>query len=240
MAGGVALGAWRHAGCRRMPSATSRRANMGLAADGCGPAISHLTESRKPGEPPVGGVYRPIALTREPDGILKGYSTMLRLSLCWAGGRQRLYDPVTNAYLEHWREVVTARAAAEAERAAAEARATVEQATRLAERAARSRAGCPRGRRGSEYGSLRRNCVAGPRKGSLSPWPSPGLSYQGAAGTVPLHSGGTIGGPDSPLPQSVRRLPGGPALPIALCGIFGGRAKGERDGTDTRRRSAAG
>ena len=85
----------------------------------------------------MGGVYRPIALTREPDGILKGYSAVLRLSLCWAGGRPRLYDPATNTYLEHWREVAAARDAAEAERDAAEARATAEQAARLAERAAR-------------------------------------------------------------------------------------------------------
>ena len=89
------------------------------------------------GERLVDGMYRPIALTTEPDGILKGYSAVLRLSLCWAGGRPRLYDPASDTYLEHWREVVTARAAAEAERAAADARATVEQATRLAERAAR-------------------------------------------------------------------------------------------------------
>ena len=88
----------------------------------------------------MGGVYRPIALTREPDGILKGYSAVLRLSLCWAGGRPRLYDPASDTYLEHWREVVTARAAAEAERDAAEARATVEQAALLAERAARAAA----------------------------------------------------------------------------------------------------
>ena len=89
------------------------------------------------GERLVDGMYQPIALTREPDGILKGYSTMLRLSLCWAGGRPRLYDPAANAYLEHWREVAAARDAAEAERDAAEARATAEQAARLAERAAR-------------------------------------------------------------------------------------------------------
>ncbi len=76
------------------------------------------------GERLVDGAYQPIALTREPDGILKGYSPVLGLSLCWAGGRLRLYDPATNTYLESWREVA-------AERDAAEARATVEQAGRL-------------------------------------------------------------------------------------------------------------
>ena len=96
------------------------------------------------GEQLVDGVYQPIALTREPDGILKGYSAVLRLSLCWAGGRPRLHDPTTNTYLENWREVAAARAAAEVERKAAEAernaaetRVAVEQAARLAERAAR-------------------------------------------------------------------------------------------------------
>ncbi len=89
------------------------------------------------GEQLVDGVYQPISLTREPDGILKGYSAVLRLSLCWAGGRPRLHDPTTNTYLENWREVAAARAAAEVERNAAETRVAVEQAARLAERAAR-------------------------------------------------------------------------------------------------------
>ena len=31
----------------------------------------------------VNGVYQPIALTTEPDGVLKGYSPILGLSLCW-------------------------------------------------------------------------------------------------------------------------------------------------------------
>lgn len=92
------------------------------------------------GEQLVDGVYQPIALTREPDGILgilKGYSAVLKLSLCWAGGRPRLYDPATNTYLDSWREVAAARAAAETQRNAAETRVAVEQAARLAERAAR-------------------------------------------------------------------------------------------------------
>ena len=86
----------------------------------------------------VNGVYQPIELTTEPDGILKGYSPMLGLSVCWQARLPRLYDPVTNTYLESWRDVAAARASAEverdtaeAERDAAEARATVEQAARL-------------------------------------------------------------------------------------------------------------
>ena len=89
------------------------------------------------GEQLVNGVYRPIELTREPDGILKGYSDVLGVSVCWAARLPRLYDPATNTYLESGREVWAARLAAEAERDAAEARVAVEQAARLAERAAR-------------------------------------------------------------------------------------------------------
>ena len=90
------------------------------------------------GEQLVNGVYQPIELTTEPDGILKGYSPVLGLSVCWQARLPRLYDSVTNTYLESWREVAAARSsaeverdAAEAERDAAEARATVEQAARL-------------------------------------------------------------------------------------------------------------
>ena len=73
----------------------------------------------------VGGVYEPIELTTAPDGRLKGYSEVLGLSLCWAGGWPRLYDPATDTYLESWPEVWAAREAAEAQ-------AAVEQAARLA------------------------------------------------------------------------------------------------------------
>ncbi len=89
------------------------------------------------GDQLVGGVYRPIALTTAPDGILKGYSEVLGLSLCWDNNWPRLYDPATNSYLTNWRQE---RAARQAERAAYEAQAAVEQAERLAERAAREAA----------------------------------------------------------------------------------------------------
>ena len=92
---------------------------------------------RLAGDRLVGGVYRPIALTTAPDGILKGYSEVLGLSLCWDNNWPRLYDPATNSYLTNWRQE---RAARQAERAAYEAQAAVEQAERLAERAARQAA----------------------------------------------------------------------------------------------------
>ena len=71
----------------------------------------------------TGGVYQPVELTTGPDGILKGYSPILGLSLCWDEGWPRFYDPNTGRYLENWRQT-TARAEAEA-RARAEAEAEV-------------------------------------------------------------------------------------------------------------------
>ena len=70
----------------------------------------------------VGDEYQPIELTTEPDGILKGYSEVLELSLAWDDGWPRFYDPATGAYLENWRQE---RAALQAER---EARAAAENA----------------------------------------------------------------------------------------------------------------
>ena len=78
----------------------------------------------------VGNEYEPIALTTAPDGILKGYSEILGLSLCWDENWPRLYDPETNSYLETWQQERAAREAAEVERDAAEAQVAVEQAAR--------------------------------------------------------------------------------------------------------------
>ena len=93
--------------------------------------------ARLAGDRLVGNEYEPIALTTAPDGILKGYSKILGLYLCWDANWPRLYDPVTNTYLETWQQERAAREAAEVERDAAEAQAAVEQAERLAEQAAR-------------------------------------------------------------------------------------------------------
>ena len=67
--------------------------------------------------------------TTAPDGILKGYSEILGLSLCWAGGWPRLYDPATDTYPTNWRQE---RADRQAERNAYEAQVAIEQAGRLA------------------------------------------------------------------------------------------------------------
>ena len=80
----------------------------------------------------VGGAYQPIELTTAPDGILKGYSAVLGLSLCWDDNWPRLYDPATGTYLEGWPEVWEAREAAEVRATEAEVQIAVEQAGRLA------------------------------------------------------------------------------------------------------------
>jgi hypothetical protein len=67
------------------------------------------------GERLVDGVYQPIELTSEPDGVLKGYSDVLKLSLCWDEGQARIYNPETGTYLANLTEARVARAEAEAE-----------------------------------------------------------------------------------------------------------------------------
>ena len=78
---------------------------------------------RLAGDRLVDGEYRPIELTTAPDGLLKGYSEVLGLSLCWDNGWPRLYDPAAGTYLETWQQERAAREAAEAQ-------AAIEQASR--------------------------------------------------------------------------------------------------------------
>ena len=82
------------------------------------------------------GEYQAIELTTEPDGVLKGYSEVLELSLCWDDGWPRFYDPATGTYLEDWRETLAARADAEVRAVEATARADTAEAElrRLRER----------------------------------------------------------------------------------------------------------
>lgn len=74
----------------------------------------------------VDGQYQTIPLTSDPDGVLKGYSSILEISLCWIEERNwlRFYDPATGSYLSNLPEMHAAldreRAALEAERAARE------------------------------------------------------------------------------------------------------------------------
>ena len=75
----------------------------------------------------VDGQYQPIPLTTEPDGVLKGYSAVLHVSLCWIeeGNRLRFHDQAAGGYLSTIPELhaalQTERSALEAERAAREA-----------------------------------------------------------------------------------------------------------------------
>ncbi len=71
--------------------------------------------TRLAGERLVGGAYQPLPLTTEPDGVLKGYSPVLGVSLCWDDGWPRLYDPATDSYLESWQQERAAREAAESQ-----------------------------------------------------------------------------------------------------------------------------
>ena len=41
-------------------------------------------------------------MSGEPDGILKGYSPALRLSLCWDNEMLRFYDPGSGDYLRNF------------------------------------------------------------------------------------------------------------------------------------------
>ncbi len=76
----------------------------------------------------VGSAYQEIGLTTEPDGILKAYSEVLELSLCWDEGWPRFYDPSTGSYLENWRQVSADREAERAARRSAETRRDVAEA----------------------------------------------------------------------------------------------------------------
>ena len=92
---------------------------------------------RLAGDRLVAGAYEPISLTTAPDGILKGYSEVLRLSLCWDAGWPRFYDPATASYLESWQEVWVSREIAELRASEAEFRVT-EFETRATEAETRS------------------------------------------------------------------------------------------------------
>ncbi len=80
----------------------------------------------------VDGAYRPLPPTREPDGILKIYSPLLQVSVCWDNGWPRLYGPAAGAYLEGWREVWYARRDAEERAAASERQREAAEVARLA------------------------------------------------------------------------------------------------------------
>ena len=69
----------------------------------------------------VDGEYQDIELTTEPDGILKGYSEVLRLSVAWHDGFPRLYDHASGRYIERRKDTAARANAAEVRADAAEA-----------------------------------------------------------------------------------------------------------------------
>ena len=84
----------------------------------------------------VNGVYQPIELTAEPDGVPKLYSQVLGLSFSWQDGQLKFYHRETGTYLLTYREQQAAQQAAEAAQRAAE---TARQAAETDLRSAHSR-----------------------------------------------------------------------------------------------------
>ena len=62
----------------------------------------------------VNNTYEPLELTTEPDGILKGYSPILRLSLCWLDEMLKFYNHETRTYLRNLIQTQAALTQAEA------------------------------------------------------------------------------------------------------------------------------
>ena len=93
------------------------------------------------------GIYQPIPLTTELDGVIRGYSEALDLSLCWVAGRLRYRDRVRGRYLPDSTESEARANAAESRANAAEARAEAEiRARARAEAEARANAAEARAR----------------------------------------------------------------------------------------------
>ena len=96
------------------------------------------------GEELIDGEYRHTQLNTEPDGILKGYSPLLRISLCWQEGMLTFYDHQSGSYLRNLPDTradlqaeQTARQLEQAARQEAEAARLLEQAARQEAEAAR-------------------------------------------------------------------------------------------------------
>ena len=83
----------------------------------------------------VDGAYEALPSTTEPDGILKIYSPVLEVSICWDAGWPLLYDPATGTYQRNWHAEYAARIAAEEQRDAARADRDTARADRDAARA---------------------------------------------------------------------------------------------------------
>ena len=65
-----------------------------------------------------GQEYQPLPVSRDLDGVIRGYSPLLGLVLCWDQAKLRFYDPATSSYC---RTLTEAEHALEAERTARQA-----------------------------------------------------------------------------------------------------------------------
>ena len=74
------------------------------------------------GEELVNGEYRRFELTTEPDGVLKGYSPLLRLYLCRQDDMLTFFNPDTAEYLRNLPDTQAALRAEQAARQSAEVR----------------------------------------------------------------------------------------------------------------------
>ncbi len=83
----------------------------------------------------VNGLYRPLELTTEPDDVLKGYSPILGLSLCWHDGEMYFYDHETQSYLTNWAHDQETLREAQAELTETQAELRSERAGRAADQA---------------------------------------------------------------------------------------------------------
>ena len=81
------------------------------------------------------GVYRPIEIRAEPDGVIWGYSEVLKLSLCWVARRLRFWDYNKGRYVRDPSEEQAARIAEQDARIAAEKRVAAANARAAADKA---------------------------------------------------------------------------------------------------------
>ena len=63
---------------------------------------------------PDGSEYVPEELTKEPGGVIWGYSEVLKLSVCWVEGRLRFWDRDQQRYLPNPSELADELAEAQA------------------------------------------------------------------------------------------------------------------------------
>lgn len=68
-----------------------------------------------------GGIYRPVEMVTEPDGVIWGHSEALGLSLCWVSRRLRFWERANQQYLLDPSELEEALRQSQIERGIAEA-----------------------------------------------------------------------------------------------------------------------